>query len=197
MGLTNLENNATIPVTVGLIFLDGQKIVVFVCRKVRKMKNNFKKLLTVIILVLSMTALAACSKDEPEKATPTENPTEAVTKAPETTPTEEVTATPEPTDTAEPTATDEPAPTEEPEVTGEAGEARTVTDDITEPVVTETESGDVITDTDNVTDDSDVLPIDKVYHKFEGNIAPLSAQGGKLAQSFRVEFYSASDGRSF
>ena len=31
------------------------------------MKNNIKKLLTVLIVVLSMTALAACSSDEPDE----------------------------------------------------------------------------------------------------------------------------------
>lgn len=150
---------------------DMAKDMIMLClKKGLKMKENMKKILTVLILVLSMTALAACSKDEPEKVNPTENPTESVTKEPETTPTEEVTATPEPTAALEPTATPEPSPDEAEalEVTGEAGssDGKTDEEDITpteEPVVTEIDNGK--TDTDDIKTDGN--PLQLVYMTYE------------------------------
>lgn len=171
--MTNRANNDKIhlckseaAVSVWRTLEDMAKDMIMLClKKGLKMKENMKKILTVLILTLSMTALVACSKDEPDQGV---NPTETVTKEPEATPTEAV--TPEPTATSEPTATPEPIPTETEalEVTGEAGssDGKTDEEDITpteEPVVTEIDNGK--TDTDDIKTDGN--PLQLVYMTYE------------------------------
>ncbi len=159
------------------------------------MKKRLKALVTVLILVLSMTALAACSKDEtpdPEPGTITTTP-EATTE-PTAEPTTEPTAEPTTEPTAEPTA----EPTEEPaaEVTAEpTGELNTDTNtdennmvpDVTgaEPDITDIEP-EVTTIEPSVTGTEDGENSMDVFYK------EMDASADAAAQAVAEEYINAS-----